>query len=71
MIPFHDNSSRKVIQFLVLLIVIDEPLVCNHILPAVKQNTFPRLTITAAPANFLIKRLDTFGHIVMNDVSYI
>ena len=62
-----DDGTGHGIQFLIIPVIIDKQLVCNHILAAVQQDTLRRFPVSACPARFLVIALHILRHVVMDD----
>ena len=71
LITLPDKAPGCRIHLLVILTSLDKILVGDHILPAVEQDTFRRISVTACTACFLIIAFHVLWHIIMNDIAHI
>ena len=69
MIPLPHKLPGDVIQLVVVLIVLDKETVHNHILSAVIQDAFCRLSVTSGTACLLVIGFHIFRHVVMDDIA--
>ena len=70
-IPLLNQRTGHRIQFLILLVILNEEPVGDHILTTVQQNTSGWLPVTSCTPCFLIIALHILRHIIVDHIPYI